>query len=163
VVVKVASKKALRRRTSGATLMGVAIALVAAVGVLTAVAVPSYQRLRAWERVDQAQRDITMLAAALNIYKEQARSMPRSLAEAGLGAPLDPWGQPYEYLNLADPQAGRAARKYPSQALINADFDLYSKGPDGQSAPPVNDPVSRDDIVRAKNGAFVGGAADLHI
>jgi len=160
----VASKKALRRRASGATVMGVAIALVLAVGVLTAVAVPTYQRYEAWERVDQAQRDITMLAAALNIYKEQARALPRSLADAGLGAPLDPWGQPYEYLNLADPlAAGHAARTYPSQALINADFDLYSKGPDGRSAPPVNDPMSLDDIVRAKNGAFVGVAADLHI
>jgi general secretion pathway protein G len=43
---------------------------------------------------------------------------------------------------------------------INTDFDLYSMGPDGRSAPPLTASDSRDDIVRANNGRFVGIAAD---
>jgi general secretion pathway protein G len=33
-------------------------------------------------------------------------------------------------------------------------------GPDGRTAPPLTARYSRDDIVRANNGAFVGVAAD---
>jgi general secretion pathway protein G len=43
---------------------------------------------------------------------------------------------------------------------INSDFDLYSVGRDGQSAPALTAKVSQDDIVRANNGGFVGLASD---
>jgi len=43
---------------------------------------------------------------------------------------------------------------------INTDFDLYSMGPDGRSAPPLTAKHSRDDIVRANDGAFIGLASD---
>ncbi len=42
---------------------------------------------------------------------------------------------------------------------INSDFDLYSMGPDGRSVSPLTSSLSRDDIVRANNGRFVGTAA----
>ena len=41
---------------------------------------------------------------------------------------------------------------------INSDFDLYSMGPDGESSPPLTAKSSRDDIVRANNGNFIGTA-----
>lgn len=43
---------------------------------------------------------------------------------------------------------------------INSDYDLYSKGKDGKSQKPLTAAASRDDIVRAGNGAFVGLASD---
>jgi hypothetical protein len=43
---------------------------------------------------------------------------------------------------------------------INTDFDLYSMGPDGRNSPPLTAKHSRDDIVRANNGAFIGVASD---
>jgi general secretion pathway protein G len=43
---------------------------------------------------------------------------------------------------------------------INTDFDLYSVGPDGNTQPPLTAPVSRDDIVRANDGRFIGKAED---
>ena len=52
------------------------------------------------------------------------------------------------------------ARKDHSLVPINTDFDLYSMGPDGRSSPPLTAKASRDDIVRANDGAFVGVAAD---
>ncbi|MCG6963484.1 MAG: prepilin-type cleavage/methylation domain-containing protein, partial [Acidobacteria bacterium] len=36
----------------------------------------------------------------------------------------------------------------------------YSMGPDGKSQPPLTAKASRDDIVRAGNGSFVGVAID---
>jgi len=51
------------------------------------------------------------------------------------------------------------ARKDRFLVPINSDFDLYSMGRDGESVPPLAAPKSRDDVVRAANGAFVGLAS----
>jgi general secretion pathway protein G len=42
---------------------------------------------------------------------------------------------------------------------LNTDFDLYSVGRDGESVPPLSAAKSRDDVVRAANGAFIGLAS----
>jgi general secretion pathway protein G len=39
---------------------------------------------------------------------------------------------------------------------LNSDFDLYSKGRDRDSKLPLTAEASRDDIVRANNGGFIG-------
>ena len=43
---------------------------------------------------------------------------------------------------------------------MNSDFDLYSVGNDGDSESPLSAKASRDDIVRANNGAFIGLGED---
>jgi len=43
---------------------------------------------------------------------------------------------------------------------LNTDYDLYSQGPDGQSVSPLTAAKSRDDIIRANNGDFIGTAED---
>ncbi len=42
---------------------------------------------------------------------------------------------------------------------INSDFDLYSIGKDGGSQAPFTAMDSRDDIVRANDGGYVGLAS----
>lgn len=44
---------------------------------------------------------------------------------------------------------------------INSDYDLYSKGRDGQSVAPLTAQQSHDDVIRANDGAFVGLAVDF--
>ena len=44
---------------------------------------------------------------------------------------------------------------------INTDFDLYSMGRDGQSVAPLTAAKSRDDVVRAANGAYIGLASNF--
>ena len=39
---------------------------------------------------------------------------------------------------------------------LNSEYDLYSKGKDGASAPALTAAASKDDIVRANDGGFVG-------
>jgi general secretion pathway protein G len=133
---------------------------LAVIGVLVAIALPSYQRYQERVRVDQARRDIGMISTRLSLIWEDARAYPAALSALGPGLPLDPWGRPYQYLNLEDPRSRGHARKDHSLVPINTDFDLYSMGPDGRSAPPLTASHSRDDIVRANNGRFVGIAAD---
>ncbi len=43
---------------------------------------------------------------------------------------------------------------------LNSDFDLYSKGPDRKSVPPLTAEASRDDIIRANDGGYIGLASE---
>ena len=47
-------------------------------------------------------------------------------------------------------------RKDHKMVPVNSDFDLYSKGRDGKSQTPFTSKASRDDIVRANNGRYIG-------
>ncbi len=51
-------------------------------------------------------------------------------------------------------------RKDKNLVPVNNDFDLYSMGEDGKSVAPFAAKHSRDDIVRANNGNFIGLAED---
>ena len=44
---------------------------------------------------------------------------------------------------------------------INSDFDLYSMGADGESNAPLTAKQSRDDIIRANDGAYYGLASNF--
>lgn len=52
-----------------------------------------------------------------------------------------------------------ARRKDHNLVPLNTDYDLYSSGPDGASVGPLTAKASRDDILRANNGRFVGPAS----
>ncbi len=43
---------------------------------------------------------------------------------------------------------------------VNSDYDLYSKGPDGDTQKQFTAAKARDDIVRANNGRYYGTAED---
>jgi general secretion pathway protein G len=51
-------------------------------------------------------------------------------------------------------------RKDRNLVPINTDFDLFSRGKDGQTNFPLTAQRSRDDIVRANNGGYIGLASD---
>jgi general secretion pathway protein G len=146
-------------RQRGLTLVELAIA-IGIVGVLLSLAVPAWTGYRERMKRDQAIQDISVMGSAIERYWQDARAYPDNLAQAGLGTATDPWGNPYRYLNLDAHGARGHARKDHSLVPINTDFDLYSMGPDGRSAPPLTAQMSRDDIVRANNGKFIGPAAN---
>ncbi len=147
-----------RRAGQGFTLVELML-VVGVIGVLALLAFPKYADYKERVRVNRARQDIITMAAAINLYWQDARDFPASLAAIGLGHRLDPWGRPYQYLNLQGGHNNGQARKDHSLVPINTDFDLYSMGPDGRSAPPLTAQHSRDDIVRANNGQFVGVAS----
>jgi general secretion pathway protein G len=111
-------------------------------------------------RVHQAITDITVLNTLLRKYDDDHRDMPSGLGAIGAAGKLDPWGRPYVYLKLGAPGTAGKARKNKNLVPINTQYDLYSKGKDGDSTPPLTAAKSRDDVVLANDGAFVGKASE---
>ena len=145
-------------KNAGFTLMEIMLAL-AVLGVLVAIAIPSYDRYIERTRTAQVITDMRSIEVSIGSYKLDYDAYPPNLAAIGMGGMLDPWGNPYQYLNLETGNPGRA-RKDHNLVPINTDFDLYSMGPDGRSNPPLTAQASRDDIVRANNGAYMGPASE---
>ena len=127
--------------------------------VLVALGLPAWSEYRNKVRVRQAVQDITQMQAVIRQHFDEARSYPADLAAVGLSGRLDPWGRAYQYYNIAGGTIG-GARKNRSLNPLNTDFDLYSKGPDNDSALPLTPTKSDDDVLRANNGSYVGRGVD---
>jgi general secretion pathway protein G len=130
--------------------------------LLIVVAVPSYIGFADRAKIATAISDIRGLSLAIDQFsRNNDEQIPATLADLPTEIPLDPWGNEYQYLNI--PAAGPANdqfRKYGNLSPLNSDFDLFSAGEDGDTAGPLSAKQSRDDIVRASNGAFVGLGED---
>jgi general secretion pathway protein G len=147
--------------SKGFGLLELMVVLVIA-GLLTTLAIPAYSDFVDRARTSRAIGDIASISLEIEKFRLVNDSLPPlNLAELPVAAPLDPWSQPYSYLNIAAAGPGKGAyRKDGKLNPLNTDFDLYSAGRDGKSKGPLNAKDSRDDIVRANNGAFVGRAED---
>jgi general secretion pathway protein G len=146
-------------RSRGFTVIELMLGM-AIVALLAGIAYPSYQRYSERARVAQAVIDIGSISAAVKAYAVDNLSYPGDLDEVGKGGMKDPWGNPYQYTNLDEIKGKGKARKNKNLVPINSDFDLYSMGKDGASKGPLTAKASRDDIVRANDGRFVGLASD---
>jgi general secretion pathway protein G len=137
---------------------------IAILAVLAAIAVPSYSRYVDRAALAQATGDIRRLEVLIAQYQSDNQRLPSSLADIGKAAMLDPWKNPYQYLDLSslnvDKKLMGQVRKDKNLVPINSDYDLYSMGKDGKSRAPMTAADSRDDVVRASNGRFVGLASD---
>jgi len=152
------SVKSIYRRIKAFTIIELLIT-VSILGVLAGITVPIYTQYKVKLNNAIAVTDIINIQVAVESYFQAKDFYPHSLTDIGLDLLLDPWEAPYEYLNLAGVPIGQM-RKDQAQVPINSDYDLYSKGPDGASVKPLTAAASRDDIVRANNGSFIGLASD---
>lgn len=159
------------------------LAVLAILATLAAIALPTYFNALDRARVTKAIVDIRSLSNEISTYQLYTGRLPSSLADIGRAAFRDPYGNPYEYLNFSGSQGpgkgpgqggqgqgGGAAglrglmaqvRKDRFLVPINSDYDLYSRGKDGQSLPPLTAQPSQDDIIRANDGGFIGLASEF--
>ena len=144
-------------RSKGIGLLELLITLVVAT-LLMSIAVPAYSGFIQRARIVKASGDIRGISIDIDRFRLNNNDrLPAKLGELPGEIPLDPWGRAYEYLNIPAAGPGKGAlRKDGKLNPLNTDFDLYSKGRDGDSKGPLRAKASRDDIVRANNGAFVG-------
>lgn len=141
----------------GFTLVELLIA-VAIVGVLAAIAIPAYSDYTEKARVYDATTAIAAMSVQIEHYFQENRVYPDSLADVKLDGKVDPWGKPYQYLNLVKNGNG-GARRNKNLVPLNSDFDLYSKGKDNDMRLPISHATSKDDVLRANDGKFLGLAA----
>jgi general secretion pathway protein G len=151
--------KRLRHRNSGYTLLDL-MAVVGVVALLLGIAVPSYSRYSARAKTSAAVGDISTIHLAIETYIMNGGAPPPNLAAIGKDGMLDPWGRPYNYLSFDGLKGKGKMRKDKNLVPINSEYDLYSAGPDGETVPPLTAKPSRDDIVMANNGKFIGLASD---
>jgi general secretion pathway protein G len=169
----------------GLTLLELII-VIAIIGILSGIAIPFYFGQIEKARVIKAVAELDHLQLEIENFELDNNRLPGSLEEATSREVTDPWGNSYRYLNFEtledDPEEdkeipgldkkskGKAkgkGKKDKSKAEnsirldqldepLNSDYDLYSCGTDGKSAPSIDDPLSQDDIVRGRDGAYLG-------
>jgi general secretion pathway protein G len=150
----------LEHKSEGYSLVELLIA-VAIMITLAAIAIPSYSKMIDTARMTSAMGDIKHIQFEVDCFYLRNNAYPVSLEQVDLEDFMDPWGRAYEYLKIEGLKKGKGqVRKDKNLVPLNSDYDLYSMGPDGASMPPITAKASRDDIIRANNGGFVGFASN---
>jgi general secretion pathway protein G len=135
--------------------------LVLLIGALIAwIGIPAYQGYIARTRVIDAVTTVKKMSDDIHAFDVKNGSLPANLAAVGYGTQVDPWGRAYVYLDLRA-SGGAGARKDKGLKPLNSDFDLYSIGPDGLTSASLTHVNSRDDVVRARDGGFIGTAEEF--
>ena len=140
--------------------------VIAVLGVIVTIAIPSYQSYI--DKTDNALAvsQIVTIQSVIERYYLQNQRYPAKLDDISGSLPdngIDPWGNSYLYTNIANGEPGfkRNVRADKSLNPINTQYDLYSKGKDGVSKRQVSNKDSLDDIILARDGRFIGLAADF--
>jgi general secretion pathway protein G len=171
-----------RHRQMGLTLMELMI-VVALIGILAGIAFPFYFGQVEKARIIKAIAELENLQFDITNFELNYNRLPDTLEELGSKARLDPWGNPYRYLDFATldedpeeeiPKKGKKAKGKKKKSstetadasridlydeLLNTDYDLYSCGKDGKSAASLSEKQSEDDIVRGQEGGYIGLAS----
>ena len=139
------------------------IVVVTITGILAAVAIPTYTGYIEKARQTKAIAELRLLETEILAFYAVNERLPLTLDEIGRENMKDPWGNPYVFLNFETikGQGKGKMRKDRFLVPINTDYDLCSMGPDGKTVPPLTAKASRDDIIRANNGAYIGRATEF--
>ena len=153
-----------RNCQSGVTLIELLIVL-AVLATLMGIAAAGYRSYRTTTQIDAAKREIIQIASLLERYHLVTSDWPDTLADVGIGDKLDPWGNKYRYARIPSlvgniAMSGSAIRQDPKLKTINTFYDLYSMGEDGKTMNNISVPVSHDDVIRARDGQYIGLAKD---
>jgi general secretion pathway protein G len=144
----------------GFTLIEIVLVL-AILGILLAIAIPSVDRYLERSRLAETTAAMAVMQKTIRDFERTKGALPDALGDVGFGTKQDAWGRGYEYLNLRNLKGNGKARKDKSLSPLNSDYDLYSVGPDGVTAASLTAKASRDDVVRARDGRFIGTAEEF--
>ncbi len=131
------------------------------IAILASIGVPIFQSARLSAQNVACISDLRTIGQEVDLFRMRTGQIPDALADIGMDRRRDPWGHPYVYLRIdGGPKGKGQVRKDHNLVPLNTDFDLYSCGPDGKSQSPLTAAASRDDVIRAQNGDYLGLAID---
>ena len=129
------------------------LVVVSIIGILAAISIPNYLLFVKKARSIRARAEIKGISKAVDTFASTNVIYPTSLADVGSAGIVHPWGNPYQYVNLL--LFPGSARVDGGATPLNSDYDIYSRGEDGQTAISIASPVSTDDVVRGRDGGFL--------
>jgi len=149
------------------------IVVITIIGILSSIGLSVYRHFIDKARNTRAVAEIRMYEKEIMSFLNDTERLPDAFAELGLAVALDPWKNPYQFINFdtspgaEDNRRTKGAKgkgKGKGKGLekgspLNTDYDLYSMGKNGMSAPALTDDVSEDDIIRADDGGYTGLAS----
>ena len=148
------------------------IVVITIIGILSSIGVSVYKHFIDSARNTRAVAEIRMYEKEIMNFLNDTETLPDAFVELGRGFALDPWKNSYQYINFDSPGAednrrtkgakGKGQGKgkgLEKDSPLNSDYDLYSRGKDGMSAPSLTDEISKDDIIRADDGSYTGLAS----
>jgi general secretion pathway protein G len=133
--------------------------VMAILTVISAIAIPHLVSALDSAKLAKAVGDITSIQTDIVGYESTHGKLPDSLAQIGDGDFLDPWKNPYQYLNYTNLQGNGLARNDRFLLPLNSDYELYSLGKDGQTAAPITAATSQDDVIRVGTAGYFGLAS----
>ena len=145
-------------RHNGFTLIEVIIAITIA-AITSTIASIAYHGYIESRNIPKAISHIAHVTVVLDKYIRQYNHYPDALADIGIHVLRDPWGNPYQY-NVARNHCADMSKKVYNIGTLKTDFDQYSMGKDGASVSLLSTTTSRDDVIRANNGNYIGLATD---
>ena len=135
--------------------------VLAVAGLVLAFSVPALERYVERARVAETVVALSNMSETITKFEIAKGALPDGLDEVGYSGKADPWGNPYEYVNLHTAKGNGQARQDKKLRPLNSDFDLYSIGRDRQTHASLGHARSRDDVVRARDGRFIGTAEEF--
>jgi len=126
---------------------------------ISAIAIPHLVSALDQAKLAKAVGDIKTIETDIVGYQSVNGVLPDTLAQIGDDTILDPWKNPYQYLNHATVHGNGQVRKDRFLVPLNSDYDLYSMGKDGQTASPITAGVSQDDVIRVASAGYIGLAS----
>lgn len=136
------------------------LSVVVILTILAAVALPQIFSAIESARVARAKRELAGILRSVEQYRAlNDERIPAALSDLVpqwyASAPTDPWGYPYVYNPFALIPPGQRRKDGPL-VPINKEYDIFSVGPNGEWVPNILANPSRDDIIVANDGGFIG-------
>ena len=138
------------------------IVVITIVGILSTIGLGVYIHFIDKARNTRAVAEIRMYEKEIMNFLNDTERLPDALTELGFRVTRDPWKNSYQFINFDSAGADDKRRTKGARGKgspLNTDYDLYSMGKDGLSAPVLTDDVSKDDIIRADDGGYTGLAS----
>ena len=152
------------------------LVVIAVLGILTVFGMSAYGHFIDRAKNTRAIAEIRLLEKDIMDFFHTNDRNPFTLAEIGRGTMLDPWKSSYQYLNFEtapnpedkwrtqgnkNKSKGKGKGKgLDKTTAVNSDYDLYSRGKDRISVPDIEGEASKDDIIRAADGRYLGSASE---